>query len=182
VVSKQPLRVLTNGVYAWVSDVDDFIVNNGDNVNLNSAYLGVDPTNKWTIATWFKVDDIGDTKVLYISSSLENHGVASTPEIFFDTGSYEGSTPMIYQIETSLGLNDNTWHEVAWTWDGAVSKLWIDGAYDRDIYITGLAVVPDDDTVIAGMNQVMSEFIICDRALTTNEIASLYHVTNRGRR
>jgi hypothetical protein len=170
--------------------------------NINSAYQfdGIDdyieipnsasvqsPTNKLTIAGWL---NIAGYPGLEVAPLVQKSNTAASSQYGFSPQAYDGN------LVANLGgtgaaalpytLSLNSWHFVAYTWDGAIVKFYVDGVEVGAVAYSG-TLVPDTQPLTIGFDSSgLSEYLkgkaddirIYKRALTYSEINDLYHEGN----
>jgi hypothetical protein len=96
----------------------------------DTASLRVD--DGWTVEMWFKCTNFSDVPYLAGSRSVENGwGIVcksgGTIEVRSGNATHDFGTT---SITGSKNVNDGNWHHLAAYWNGASSKLYIDGVLD----------------------------------------------------
>jgi hypothetical protein len=110
-------------------------------------------------------------------------GYSGSGQIFFGIGA-GGSSINNFPLATSAtDVLDGQWHHVAGTWDGALLRIFVDGAQQDQAALTtpfnntrpiNLGFSWGNDTPTRFFRGKVDELALYNRALTTHEIAALY--------
>jgi prepilin-type N-terminal cleavage/methylation domain-containing protein len=157
-------------------DGDDY-VDAGPNVNLVN-------NNPFTYSTWIKFSTsqlsrtiMGKHNDLIGGASMGIDTVAN--KIKFHLNLY-GSQ----RVNSTMTLNDNTWHHIVGTWDGDIIKLYIDGSINASSDVPNTLTFPAINFQIGRwvggasqyFNGLVDEVCIYSTALTASQIQSQYYV------
>jgi hypothetical protein len=110
----------------------------------------INPTAAFTYEAWFKANaNVGINRAI-ISKGVTTNYAAS---ILLEAGTgkivgefYTGTS--LKTIKSLIAYNDNAWHHVAYTYDGASIKLYMDGALEATLAATGAVFSPTQDFTI----------------------------------
>lgn len=80
-----------------------------------------------TVAAWIRTTNTGT--IPFFSNRGAGLFIGANGGKFFNY--YNTASPAT--ISSSLSINDNKWHYVAWSNDGATSKMYIDGKLDKTV-------------------------------------------------
>jgi hypothetical protein len=133
----------------------------------------------FTVAVWVRLDAVPTTNGMIASkqTALSNASYALLTQTSSKMGFY--SNPGSYAFSTTA-FAIGAWHHVAYTWDGATKRGYIDGAEEATAAVTGLVA---DDTApfdIGGVpggalyfKGALDDLVFYDRVLTAAELTSL---------
>jgi hypothetical protein len=176
-----------NGTAAWApteGQVDGAVRLDGP-----GSYLSIgnesnfDFTNAMTVACWIKPDTFDATWQAFVckgDNSWRLHRAGDTNFINF-----AGTGLSQLDVTGTIDVNDGQWHHIAGIYDGANLYVYVDGNLDASVASTG-QIANTGDPVFIGSNASMSnrefkglidDVCIFNRALTADEIASLYTAT-----
>lgn len=163
--------------------VNDFAATfNGSGITID-GYNGITGNNPRTVAVWVKTTNTARQGV----ATWGNSGTFSR-NTFVINGN--GTVRFEYQgggQNSTLTINDDVWHHIAYTYDGAEIKVYIDGvldftrpeiridtgvAGDRQITI-GSEGSSDGSLTFRPFSGAMDDFRLYNRALSASEIAEL---------
>ncbi|MGH7972481.1 MAG: LamG-like jellyroll fold domain-containing protein, partial [Limisphaerales bacterium] len=154
----------------------------------------LNPTNAITIEAWvyptnvpatdsmivIGKDDAGAQRQYDLALVTSGTGLAFRPHVGVPSGFkfYTGSIPV------SL----NQWCHVALTYDGAALKLYVNGAQDGSLAVSGPIVATSQPVCIGGLTSgpwyfrgLMDEVSLYSRALSGAEIAAIYAAGSAGK-
>jgi Concanavalin A-like lectin/glucanases superfamily/F5/8 type C domain len=110
----------------------------------------INPTAAFTYEAWFKANNnVGVNRAIISKGITTNYSAsilleASTGKIVGEF--YTGAS--LKTLKSLIGYNDNAWHHVAYTYDGANIKLYIDGTLEGTLAATGaVSTVTQDFTI-----------------------------------
>jgi hypothetical protein len=110
----------------------------------------INPTTAFTYEAWFKANtNVGINRAIISKGITTNYSAsilleASTGKIVGEF--YTGAS--LKTLKSLIGYNDNAWHHVAYTYDGANIKLYIDGTLEGTLAATGaVSTVTQDFTI-----------------------------------
>ncbi len=176
-----------NGTAAWApteGQVDGAVRLDGP-----GSYLSIgnesnfDFTNAMTVACWIKPDTFDATWQAFVckgDNSWRLHRSGDTNQVNF---ACTGLSQL--DVTGTTDVNDGQWHHIAGIYDGANLYVYVDGNLDASVASTG-QIANTGDPVFIGSNASMSnrefkglidDVCIFNRALTADEIASLYTAT-----
>jgi hypothetical protein len=99
----------------------------------------INPTTAFTYEAWFKADaNVGMNRAIISKGVTTNYAASILLEA--STGKIKGEFYIGASLKTLTSLiayNDNAWHHVAYTYDGANIKLYIDGTLEGTLAATG---------------------------------------------
>ena len=165
----KPLPVWTSGVSSNALEFDGF-----QNNVLVPNDAGLTPIDALTLAVWVKVAT-NVTSEAIAKWTTDGNG-----------GSYELSLTNGYaELDLSLGgtsarlvgttaLPDNQWHHVAGTYDGTQMQVYLDGVTVGSVAATGAIDIVEAPLMIGLVAGRMDDVRIYQRALSSNEINSIY--------
>ncbi len=145
-----------------------------------------DPVDdEFTLATWVRLDAIGDTHGLIIWSNIASPyallvNSSNQPEIRVNWGSVAGESGNItHAASGTLALN--TWRHVAVTYDGSTVKFYLDGVEDSNTLASAVTIgissdkmqLGGDDGTSYDLTGSMHDARIYNRALSQDEISEL---------
>lgn len=165
--------------------VDDFVEING-----NGALNVGNTTNRITLMAFIKASSTGDQQFIierrggtrdFYKLTLTASGEASLG--FESAPGLEGTQPS--GVTSSSSLFDGEWHMVAGTFDGSVSKLYIDGVLEGQNVASGNLSTAAGDVHFSTngnsglgsrhLNGFMHNAAIWNQALTATEIQSVFN-------
>lgn len=176
-----------NGTAAWApteGQVDGAVRLDGP-----GSYLSIgnesnfDFTNAMTVACWIKPDTFDATWQAFVCKgdySWRLHRSGDTNQVNF---ACSGLSQL--DVTGTTDVNDGQWHHIAGIYDGANLYVYVDGNLDASVASTG-QIANTGDPVFIGSNASMAnrefkglidDVCIFNRALTADEIASLYTAT-----
>ena len=132
---------------------------------------------KGSIACWIRPDKLGG-EILY-KETFQRQTISGLR--VNDNGTVHGSHDNFRggaDIVSTAALAPDEWHHVAWTWDGDMQRLYIDGALDATAASTDGVAADLAGWVRWGMGDshfagVIDEARIYERALTAEEVLNL---------
>ena len=99
-----------------------------------------------------------------------------------------GTPGNYFNFDGQTALSNYTWYHVAMTYDGSVLKLFVNGNLDGSLPVTGPITVSDMPLLIGGhaegpwnFNGLVDEVSLYNRALSADEIQSIYHSDSAGK-
>jgi Concanavalin A-like lectin/glucanases superfamily/F5/8 type C domain len=99
----------------------------------------INPTTAFTYEAWFKANaNVGINRAIISKGVTTNYAASILLEA--STGKIKGEFYTGASLKTLTSLiayNDNAWHHVAYTYDGANIKLYIDGTLEGTLAATG---------------------------------------------
>jgi hypothetical protein len=110
----------------------------------------INPTAAFTYEAWFKANaNVGINRAIISKGITTNY--ASSILLEASTGKIVGefyTGASLKTLKSLTGYNDNAWHHVAYTYDGANIKLYIDGTLEGTLAATGaVSTVTQDFTI-----------------------------------
>ena len=78
------------------------------------------------------------------------------------------------RLAGTTALPDNQWHHIAATYDGTQMQLYLDGAYAGRVTATGAIDAVEAPLMIGLVMGRLDDVRIYERALSSNDIASIY--------
>jgi hypothetical protein len=143
-----------------------------------------DITDEITVAAWIKVDRLDKDWQAVVAKGdsawrLHRHGDKGTLAFH---GNGIGTEPSGSGVAGNTAVHDGEWHHAVATYDGFVASLYIDGALDQSVKITG-RIQTNDYPVLIGENAqrpgrewngMIDEVCIFRRALDANGAGALY--------
>jgi hypothetical protein len=165
-----------NGMNSYIEVPNSAIININDAITV-SAWIKADasqPINSWR-------------RIIDKSNSLEQKGwgLSINPNTNFARFEFYDSNGDDHYIETNFKITDNTWHQLLATYDGHVMKMFADGVIDTESNIGTRTITTSSNSLGIGNNNggnswnpfkgTIDECIIYNRALTDEEIQTIYH-------
>lgn len=168
-------------------------VNNGWNGSGSTTYLrntsfSIGSQANFTVAFWFKTSsssrgDLMDFNKADRTSSIQilanSYSAGDSAGRVGVNLYYSGATH--WTDASTTGLNNGSWHHLAFTVSGANTTIYIDGASagtntnGTAMFLDDLAVMGDPANSANYLNGSMDELFVCNRALSSTEISSLYN-------
>jgi len=150
-----------------------------------SDHPDLDLAEQGTLQAWARYSDEGDGgqilgKCLDAESFADcNYSLGLEDPAFvsaaFCVGDGETGEASCMDI-SSYGFDRMIWHQVVATWDGTLLRVYVDGRLKKLAWQTVASGVNDDSLMIGnGFVGRLDEVKVYDRALTAEEVASLYH-------
>lgn len=170
---------------------------NGSNSNIvlpNAS--AIKPTGNFTISFWirtlsginndqsvFSCFQIDNGKFWGFRTHIESNNVV---DCIIARGTGETSGTDFVQTNGGPIVADGTWHHVTWTWDGSYINIYVDGVFAKKsacsfgpVYDAGSQprIGNDYQSLVEGnyFQGSLDDVAIWSRALTADEIASLYN-------
>jgi hypothetical protein len=151
---------------------------NGTNqsILLNTPIADASTSHTWT--AWVKVVD--DTSDQYLFD--KQGGTRTILNLQYNSGSdniaiYSG----VSWDEFAVGVNDDTWHHVAFKIDGSTAEIFVDGVSGGSVTITTTSIDGSTQTIASRYNQAnpfveggLCDFRVYNTALSDTDIAAIY--------
>jgi hypothetical protein len=169
-------------------------------VNGNAQYVEVpqspvlNPSDQITIEFWMKADPSNPMTTYQGLVTSDFFGIEIAPSLLFYSSTDNGSS---WVITPGATVSSGVWHHVAATYDGAQMCLYIDGQIWSTIPQSGnishmlansfLAFGSEDGRTVCNcsgnryFNGLIDEVSIYNRALSANEIATIYDAQSEGK-
>lgn len=138
----------------------------------------LDLRNAMTIEAWVKPDTAGG---VWRSIAIKEHGKNLDYGLYSNAGS-DGATGYLFtdrerQVANAGALANGRWSHVAMTWDGTMSRLYVNGKLVRSSAVKG-SLTTSSGALRIGGNQVWGEYFdgtidelrIYNRALSSTEL------------
>ncbi|MFA6494950.1 MAG: LamG-like jellyroll fold domain-containing protein [Candidatus Paceibacterota bacterium] len=143
----------------------------GQRVNLGSVQTGTSTT----VSAWIKTTTSFQRPVFSNRGSGLYFGVSSGRFFIYDNT----ATPSP-GMSSAIAVNDNNWHHIAWTSNGSVSLMYVDGVLNvtqnqSRASDTGVAYIAYDAPNNEYFPGSVDDVRVYNRALSASEISSLYN-------
>tara|TARA_R100001594_G_scaffold44040_1_gene76291 strand:+ start:4242 stop:5390 length:1149 start_codon:yes stop_codon:yes gene_type:complete len=137
-----------------------------------------------TVASWIKVSDDGSTKPIAVARDSSENGflfyVSTTESLVIKLGADDGEDAI--GVSTS-NLKVNVWQHVAFTWNGSILKLYLNGEFATQGTMSGTAGITEkmkigQDTLnnsAYDFNGKISEVVVYNTAFSLNSIKQIYN-------
>ncbi|MDR3456038.1 MAG: immunoglobulin domain-containing protein [Verrucomicrobiae bacterium] len=162
----------------------------------------LNPTNQLTVECWIYpraraaftwpqdvVTKDGECVNRQYILGIDNNNSQGTGAGIFESTVWLGSGAV--PVSGATVVQTNTWYHVAVTYDGALLKLYVNGAVDGQVAVTGPIVTGSEPVRLGGgapsgctpyfFNGMLDEPAIYNRALASNEIAAIYLAGSAGK-
>ncbi|HTA63021.1 MAG TPA: LamG-like jellyroll fold domain-containing protein [Bacteroidia bacterium] len=147
-----------------------------DNVSIpNNAALNI--INAITIESWIKTTGSPTSEQYIITKNDDSYYVGlNVAGAVGQVSFYLNGVSSSWLYSSSTTLNDNNWHHVGCTYDGSTMSIYVDGALDNSIALTGTINTGISNVYLGSRNNnqffqgSMDEFRIWNRALCQAEI------------
>jgi hypothetical protein len=149
------------------------------------------PSGAKSIAFWAKTSNDGSQYPVIIENGnrfADNNG---TTIMMYNTGKLwffvrKLGSNLIFQIASTIAINDGAWHHFVCVWDGTTStngaKLYVDGSLDKQATATSTDTTASNNLLMGRSTDgsgfwdgSIDEFSIWSKVLTPAEITSLYN-------
>ena len=144
-----------------------------------SAWVLIDPTNSAVQANIVRKGTTGSGNDRVYGLTIRSSGQVRGFAVL--------NSSLVVDADNGTALSKSAWHHIAMSYDGQQTKVYIDGVLDHTSGTTaGVIADNDKDVMIGGIAATsgwyfkgnIDEVRIYNRALTTNEIASLADTTS----
>jgi fibronectin-binding autotransporter adhesin len=162
-------------------------------VLINNPVVAMAGTNAWSLALWVKTTTAGGVYAYQGSGSW----VSGNMTFYLNEGSDSGYGTKAGGVswgqgweEGSTTINDGKWHFLVMTCNGSTKAMYVDGNADSiasswgastgvgsQLWIGGSADTTDEDV---GLNGLIDEVYVYNRALSQAEVQSLYSRNSTG--
>ncbi|MDR3457835.1 MAG: hypothetical protein P4N60_10350 [Verrucomicrobiae bacterium] len=162
----------------------------------------LNPTNQLTVECWIYpraraaftwpqdvVTKDGECANRQYILGIDNNNSQGTGAGIFESTVWLGSGAV--PVSGARVVQTNTWYHVAVTYDGALLKLYVNGAVDGQVAVTGPIVTGSEPVRLGGgapggcppyfFDGLLDEPAIYNRALASNEIAAIYLAGSAGK-
>jgi hypothetical protein len=174
----------TGNVFLAAGHTNSALYVNSNNRDINCSNRNLQPTSSITVMLWLRSDGTGGFKESPVSMSL--NGTTDTWKIYSGDGAFHYSA----EVTTTNGMvgaysssvaNTTAWHHVAFTYDGASIKVYVDG----DLKVTSAQTGSLDygsntyplklttDSIDEDWSQQMDDLRIFGTALSQSEIQQM---------
>ncbi|MES2566544.1 MAG: LamG-like jellyroll fold domain-containing protein [Bacteroidota bacterium] len=103
-------------------------------------------TNAVTIESWFKTTGMPAGEQYIMTKSNDSYYVGLNVDGFVGRASfYISGVSSGWLYSTSTNLNDDNWHHIASTYDGAIIKIYIDGILENSVVASGAILTGPND-------------------------------------
>ena len=130
-----------------------------------------------TVSLWFKSTNTGAYKEMV---RYGNGGVGGKVFFYLNVDSLNVDTNFTNWNANTIGLNDGKWHMGSFTYDGATTRIYVDGRLDgTNTQTFDTALCGTCETYIGGFGSrafpgLLDDVRIYNRALSASEIQQLY--------
>lgn len=158
---------------------------------INTSLSSIIEPEEFSVVAWIKTSETINSQSII---SKYNHSSGSDLDDSFYLGMHNGLVKWQMNagdsysiIEASVNISNDQWHFLAGTWDGTNQIIYIDGAQDSVLTYSGTGHINNTNLpVIIGktenqgggpryFNGVIDDIRLYEKALTADEIQTLYH-------
>lgn len=162
--------------------------NSDGNADGNGGYITVNDSSSLDISTsitmsiWYKMDAFDHTYPTIMAKSNQNY------RFYFAEGNKKFRTRMVYtgagttDLVSSFASSTGVWYHAVFTYDGKVSKIFMNGDLDVSSNLVDTIVTNNNDLIIGDFGAgsirpfqgTIDDFRIYNRALTAAEVKAMY--------